>query len=55
MRITRDGETYCTLSIPAGETLSDPVIDGLSATGFGWRVETGLDIISVGAIGREQV
>jgi len=47
-RITRDGETYCTLSIPAGETLSDPVIEGLTlpALAGGWNL--GLDIISVG-------
>jgi hypothetical protein len=48
IRVTRDGESYCTLTIPAGETLSDPVIDGLTlpALGAGWKL--GLDVITVG-------
>lgn len=49
VRVTRDGETYCTLTIPAGETLSDPVIDGLSLPPLdsGWRL--GLDVLSAGS------
>lgn len=49
VRVTRDGETYCTLTIPDGETLSDPVIDGLtlSPLATGWKL--GLDVISVGS------
>ena len=49
VRVTRDGETYCTVTIPAGETLSDPVIDGLTLPPLaaGWNL--GLDLIAVGS------
>jgi hypothetical protein len=48
VRVTSDGETYCSLTIPEGETLSDPVIDGLSLPPLvaGWKL--GLDVIGVG-------
>jgi hypothetical protein len=47
--VTRDGEAYCTLTIPAGETLSDPIVDGLTLlpVAAGWQL--GLDVISVGS------
>jgi hypothetical protein len=49
VRVTCDGETYCTLTIPAGETLSDPVIDGLTLPPLsaGWKL--GLDVVAVGS------
>jgi hypothetical protein len=49
VRVTRDGEAYCTVTIPAGETLSDPVIDGLTLPPLaaGWKL--GLDLIAVGS------
>jgi hypothetical protein len=48
VRVTRDAQIYCTLTIPSGETLSDPVIDGLTlpALAAGWKL--GLDVITVG-------
>jgi hypothetical protein len=48
VRVTHDGETYCTLTIPAGSTLSDPVIDGLALPPLesGWKL--GLDVVAIG-------
>jgi Putative phage tail protein len=48
VRVTRDGETFCTLTIPPEATLSDEVIDGLALPplGGGWKL--GLDVISTG-------
>jgi hypothetical protein len=48
VRITCDGELYATLSIPPGETQSDPVLDGLMLPPLsaGWTL--GLDVVGVG-------
>ena len=48
VRVKRDGETFCTLTIPEGATLSDEVIDGLTLPplGGGWKL--GLDVVSAG-------
>ena len=47
-RITRDGEPYCTITIPAGQTISSPSVDGLTlpALNSGWQL--GLDVTAVG-------
>lgn len=47
VRITRDGESYCDLTIPEGATLSDPV-DGLTLPPLGGDWKLGLDILSAG-------
>jgi hypothetical protein len=47
VRVTRDGESYCELTILAGETVSDVVAGRtLPAIDPDWRL--GLDIVSVG-------
>lgn len=49
VRVTRDGESYCTLTIPAGETLSDPIIDGITLPPLAAGLKLGLDVIAVGS------
>jgi hypothetical protein len=48
IRVTKDGEAYCDLTIPAGASLSDPVVDGLTLPPLlgGWKL--GIDILSAG-------
>jgi hypothetical protein len=48
IRVTRNGEPYALLTIPPGETLSDPILDGLTLPPLnaGWAL--GLDVIGVG-------
>ncbi|HYP06756.1 MAG TPA: hypothetical protein VER03_11045, partial [Bryobacteraceae bacterium] len=48
VRVTHDGEPYATLTIPPGEVLSDPVLDGLTLPPLqaGWKL--GLDVTGVG-------
>ena len=49
VRVTCDGELYATLNIPPGETLSNPVLDGLTLPPLsaGWTL--GLDVVGVGS------
>lgn len=48
LALTRNGLSYCALTIPAGETLSTTVISGLALPSLqaGWQL--GLDILSTG-------
>jgi hypothetical protein len=48
VRVTVDGEIYATLTIPPGETLSDPVLDGLTLTPLQAGSKLGLDVVRVG-------
>jgi hypothetical protein len=48
VRVTADGETYATLTIPPGETLSDPVLDGLTLTPLQAGSKLGMDVVGVG-------
>jgi hypothetical protein len=47
--VTRDGETYATLTIPPGETISDPVLDGLTLPPLETNWKLGLDVVGVGS------
>jgi hypothetical protein len=48
VRVTVDGEIYATLTIPPGETLSDPVLDGLTLTPLQAGSKLGMDVVGVG-------
>jgi len=49
VRMTRDGEALCTLTIPEGETISSSIEGiGLPCLGADWKL--GLDILSVGTV-----
>src|SRR5690606_21295036 len=50
LRVTADGETYCTVTIPAGEALSDPWIDGLTLPPLAEGCQVGLDVIATGSV-----
>jgi hypothetical protein len=49
VQVTCDGEIYATLTIPAGETLCDPVLDGLTLPPLKAGSTLGLDVVGVGS------
>jgi hypothetical protein len=48
IRLTCDGEEFATLTIPSGETLSDPVLDGLDLPALQAGANLGLDVVGIG-------
>jgi len=47
LQLRQDGEPYCSLTIPAGETMSN-VVDGFGLPPLGEKSEVTLDVVSVG-------
>jgi hypothetical protein len=46
LKLTQNGQSYCSLSIPAGATISN-VVDGMTLTALRAQDQIGLDIVSV--------